>query len=112
MNSVELDEGLKDRRHPIIQHYSFEYEMEFEFQRMILDSSLNTGHPHVYWRVPKKMHKLIHWVGSFKMLLGAGAADYLIMRRNPLPTAISNYEKAVARLMTACFPPTTPAAGI
>ncbi len=51
-------------------------------------------HPHGYWLSPKKMHKLINWGGSFKMLLGEGKADYFVTIRNPLPTAISIYEKS------------------
>lgn len=49
--------------------------------------------PNGLWLIPKKMHKLVHWAGSFKMLLGQGAADYLITVRHPVPTAISIYEK-------------------
>jgi len=51
-------------------------------------------HPHGHWFAPKKMHKLVNWGGSFKMLLGAGKADYLVTIRDPLPTAISIYEKS------------------
>jgi len=51
-------------------------------------------HPHGYWLAPKKMHKIIFWGGSFKMLLGDGRADYLVTIRNPLPTAISIFEKS------------------
>lgn len=45
------------------------------------------------WVIPKKMHKLVYWAGSLKMLLGQGAADYLVTIRHPIPTAISIYEK-------------------
>ncbi|WP_298286241.1 hypothetical protein [Acidocella sp.] len=51
-------------------------------------------HPHGYWLAPKKFHKIVNWAGSFKMLLGPGRADYLVTIRNPLPTAISIYEKS------------------
>lgn len=50
--------------------------------------------PEGIWLAPKKMHKIINWGGSFKMLLGQGKADYLVTIRNPLPTAISVYEKS------------------
>lgn len=46
------------------------------------------------WIIPKKMHKAVYWGGSLKMLLGKGAADYLITLRHPVPTAISIYEKS------------------
>lgn len=61
-------------------------------------------HPHGYWLVPKKFHKVVNWAGSFKMLLGAGQADYLVTIRNPLPTAISIYEKSGGLPENGLFP--------
>ncbi len=61
-------------------------------------------HPHGYWLAPKKFHKIINWGGSFKMLLGPGRADYLVTIRNPLPTAISIYEKSGGFPENGLFP--------
>ena len=47
-----------------------------------------------FWLAPKKMHKLLAWAGSLKMLLGQGRADYLVTVRHPLPAAISVAEKS------------------
>jgi len=54
--------------------------------------------------IPKKMHKLVYWAGSLKMLLGLGAADYLVTLRHPIPTAISIYEKCGGLPANGCFP--------
>ena len=51
-------------------------------------------HPHGYWLAPKKFHKIVNWAGSLKYLIGPGQAEYLVTVRNPLPTAISIYEKS------------------
>ncbi|KEO57531.1 hypothetical protein [Thioclava indica] len=32
------------------------------------------------WLAPKNIHKIIHWAGSFKMLLGQGQADCPLLR--------------------------------
>lgn len=69
-------------------------------------------HPHGYWLAPKKMHKLVHWAGSFKMLLGQGQADYLVTIRNPLPTAISIYEKSGGLPEDGLFPALQPRSAI
>ncbi len=71
----------------------------FQAAEFLVISSLyyrrkTTRHPHGHWLVPKKMHKLTNWGGSFKMLLGQGKADYLVTIRNPLPAAISIAEKS------------------
>ena len=44
-----------------------------------------------FWLAPKKMHKILAWAGSFKMLLGQGRADYLATVRHPVPACISIY---------------------
>lgn len=69
-------------------------------------------HPHGYWLVPKKMHKLVNWGGSFKMLLGQGRADYLVTIRNPLPTAISIFEKSGGLPADRRFPARQPRSAI
>jgi hypothetical protein len=69
-------------------------------------------HPHGYWLVPKKMHKIIYWGSSFKMLLGEGKADYLVTIRNPLPTAISIFEKSGGLPEDARFPARQPRSAI
>lgn len=46
------------------------------------------------WLIPKKMHKIVAWAGSLKMLLGQGQADYNVTLRHPVPTCISIYEKS------------------
>ncbi len=56
------------------------------------------------WLVPKKMHKIVHWGGSFKMLLGQGHADYLVTLRHPLPAAISISEKSGGLPADGLFP--------
>ncbi len=61
-------------------------------------------HPHGYWLAPKKFHKIVNWGGSFKMLLGPGQADYIVTVRNPLPTAISIYEKSGGLPADGLFP--------
>lgn len=69
-------------------------------------------HPHGYWLAPKKMHKLVNWGGSFKMLLGQGRADYLATVRNPLPTAISIAEKSGGMPAGRRFPVASPRSAI
>lgn len=69
-------------------------------------------HPHGYWLAPKKMHKLVHWGGSFKMLLGHGGADYLVTVRHPLPTAISVFEKSGGLTNDGKFPALAPRSAI
>ncbi|MBU2721412.1 hypothetical protein HF563_19065 [Acidithiobacillus ferridurans] len=56
------------------------------------------------WVIPKKMHKLVYWAGSLKMLLGQGAAHYLVTIRHPIPTAISIYEKCGGLPTDGYFP--------
>lgn len=56
------------------------------------------------WIIPKKMHKLVYWAGSLKMLLGQGAADYLVTIRHPIPTAISIFEKCGGLPADGYFP--------
>lgn len=69
-------------------------------------------HPHGYWLAPKKMHKIVNWGGSFKMLLGQGRADYLVTIRDPLPTAISIYEKSGGLPQDRRFPAAAPRSAI
>jgi hypothetical protein len=74
-------------------------EAVFQVAEFLVIASLyyqkkSARHPHGYWLAPKKMHKIVYWGGSFKMLLGDGRADYLVTIRNPLPTAISIFEKS------------------
>ena len=64
----------------------------------------SSANPDGRWLIPKKMHKLIYWAGSFKMLLGRGNADYLITLRHPAPTAISIYEKCQGLPADGRFP--------
>lgn len=68
--------------------------------------------PNGLWFVPKKMHKLVHWAGSMKMLLGKGAADYLVTVRHPVPTAISIYEKCGGLPDNGLFPAAHPRSAI
>lgn len=79
--------------------YFFLQDAIFQTAEFLVISNLyyqkkTVKHTHGYWLAPKKMHKLVNWAGSFKMLLGQGRADYLVTIRNPLPTAISIYEKS------------------
>ncbi|MDA8361483.1 MAG: hypothetical protein M0Z44_05740 [Gammaproteobacteria bacterium] len=64
------------------------------------------------WLIPKKMHKMVSWAGSFKMLLGQGRADYLVTVRHPLPTAISIYEKSGGFPADGRFPAQAPRSAI
>jgi len=65
-----------------------------------------------HWLAPKKMHKIVHWGSSFKMLLGQGRADYLVTIRHPLPTAISIYEKSGGPTPDGLFPARAPRSAI
>ncbi|APZ42467.1 hypothetical protein [Acidihalobacter ferrooxydans] len=64
------------------------------------------------WLIPKKMHKLVYWGASFKMLLGQGRADYLTTVRHPVPTAISIYEKSGGLPEDRRFPARAPRSAI
>ncbi|WP_038133509.1 hypothetical protein, partial [Thioclava indica] len=64
------------------------------------------------WLAPKNIHKIIHWAGSFKMLLGQGQADYLVTLRHPLPAATSIAEKSGGLPEDLCFPATHPRSAI
>ena len=64
------------------------------------------------WLAPKKMHKMVHWAGSFKMLLGQGHADYLVTLRHPLPAAISAAEKSGGYPENGLFPAKAPRSAI
>lgn len=64
------------------------------------------------WLAPKKMHKLVSWAGSFKMLLGQGQADYLVTVRHPLPSAVSIYEKSGGLPADGRFPAAAPRSAI
>ncbi len=65
-----------------------------------------------FWLAPKKMHKLVSWGASFKMLLGQGRADYLATVRHPLPTCISVYEKSGGLPPDGLFPANAPRSAI
>lgn len=65
-----------------------------------------------FWRVPKKMHKMVAWAGSFKMLLGQGRADYLMTVRHPVPACISIYEKCGGLPENGLFPMAAPRSAI
>lgn len=62
--------------------------------------------------VPKKMHKMVAWAGSFKMLLGQGRADYLVTVRHPVPACISIYEKCGGLPANGLFPMASPRSAI
>lgn len=64
------------------------------------------------WLAPKKMHKMVSWASSFKMLLGKGRADYLVTVRHPVPTAISIYEKSGGLTEDGRFPANRPRSAI
>ncbi len=65
-----------------------------------------------HWLAPKKMHRLVHWAGSFKMLLGQGQADYLVTVRHPVPTCVSVYEKSGGLPKDGLFPAARPRSAI
>ncbi|RAP57637.1 hypothetical protein [Oleiagrimonas sp. MCCC 1A03011] len=64
------------------------------------------------WLVPKKMHKMVAWAGSFKMLLGQGRADYIMTVRHPVPACISIYEKGGELPADGLFPMAAPRSAI
>lgn len=64
------------------------------------------------WLAPKKMHKMVDWASSFKMLLGQGRADYLVTLRHPVPTCISIYEKSGGLPANGLFPAAQPRSAI
>ncbi|HEU0195716.1 MAG TPA: hypothetical protein VFQ88_00695 [Nevskiaceae bacterium] len=64
------------------------------------------------WLVPKKMHMLVYWAESLKMLLGQDRADYLVTLRHPVPTAISCYEKSGGLPDDGLFPAVKPRSAI
>jgi len=64
------------------------------------------------WLAPKKMHKMVSWAGSFKMLLGQGHSDYLVTLRHPLPAAISVSEKSGGLPENGLFPLRAPRSAI
>ncbi len=64
------------------------------------------------WLAPKKMHKMVNWAGSFKMLLGQGHSDYLVTLRHPLPAAISISEKSGGYPGNGRFPARAPRSAI
>ncbi len=61
---------------------------------------------------PKKMHKMVAWAGSFKMLLGQGRADYLVTVRHPVPACISIFEKGGGLPRDGLFPMAAPRSAI
>lgn len=65
-----------------------------------------------FWLAPKKMHKMVAWAGSFKMLLGQGRADYLVTVRHPVPACISIYEKCGGLPEDGLFPMAAPRSAI
>lgn len=64
------------------------------------------------WLVPKKMHRMVYWAGSLKMLLGQGRADYLVTVRHPLPSCISAWEKSGGLPPDGLFPAAQPRSAI
>ena len=62
--------------------------------------------------IPKKMHKLVNWASSLKSLLVPGGADYVVTVRNPLPVAISIYEKSGGMPTDGKFPFSAPRSAI
>lgn len=81
------------------QPLSYFYESFFQLAEFLVLSKL-------YWRqktkltenqtylVAKKIHKAVYAGQGFKTLFIPGQADYLLTVRNPLPVAISIYEKS------------------
>ncbi|WP_338467642.1 hypothetical protein RXV95_03540 [Novosphingobium sp. ZN18A2] len=65
-----------------------------------------------FWLAPKKMHKIVFWASSFKMLLGQGRADYLVTLRHPVPACISIYEKCGGLPADGRFPVSAPRSAI
>lgn len=64
------------------------------------------------WMAPKKMHKMVAWASSFKMLLGQGRADYMVTIRHPITTAISIFEKSGGLPNDGRFPANQPRSAI
>lgn len=64
------------------------------------------------WLVPKKMHMLVYWASSLKMLFGQGRADYLVTVRHPVPVCVSVYEKSGGYPADGRFPAANPRSAI
>lgn len=60
--------------------------------------------PQGLWLVPKKIHKAVHAGHGFKMLFNQLQAKYLLTFRNPLPIAISVFEKSGGLPANGLFP--------
>lgn len=60
--------------------------------------------PQGLWLAPKKIHKAVHAGHGFKMLFHQLQAKYLLTIRNPLPIAISIYEKSGGLPENGLFP--------
>lgn len=60
----------------------------------------------------KKMHKAIHIGHGLKMLFNPGQVDYLLTFRNPLPIAVSIYEKSGGLPKNGLFPANEPRSAI
>lgn len=60
----------------------------------------------ISYPVVKKIHKAVHSGHGLKMLFNPGQADYLMTFRNPLPVAISIYEKSGGLPEDGLFPAT------
>lgn len=56
------------------------------------------------WLMVKKMHKAVYAGHGLRMLFNPGQADYLLTFRNPLPVAISVYEKSGGLPEDGLFP--------
>lgn len=82
-----------DRPYYHLQHAIFEIA-EFLVISHLYYSRYTQPGPDGSWLAPKKMHKLVAWASSFKMLLGQGRADYLVTVRHPIPAAISIADKS------------------
>ena len=99
------------------RNYFYLQESIFQMAEFLVISHLyyrhkTGGSADGHWLVPKKMHKAIHWAGSLKMLLGRGAADYLVTVRHPAPTCVSVYEKSGGLPAGGCFPAKAPRSAI
>lgn len=64
------------------------------------------------WLMVKKMHKAIHAGHGLKMLFNPGQVEYLLTFRDPLPVAVSVYEKSTGLPENGLFPAKKPRSAI
>ena len=100
-----------DRPYYHLQHSVFEVA-EFLVLAHLYYRRRTEPQPGGFWLAPKKMHKMVSWAGSFKMLLGQGRADYLMTVRHPVPACISIYEKCGGLPQDGRFPMAAPRSAI